>query len=237
MYFDYQILGIILIPAILFSLYAQIKVNSNFEKYSSFYAQSGIRACDLIRRILDQAGLYDVKIVQLNGEALNNYYDPSKKLIGLSYAVYNSNSISALGVACHEAGHALQYADNYVPIKLRNALIPACNFISTFLWPIIFIGLFLNFTADTGSVLGITMLYAGIIFFGISVVLNLLTLPAEYNASNRAIAMLDNLGVLDSQELVGAKKVLRSAGLTYVAALFVSILNLLRFLLLFRRRD
>lgn len=236
MYWEYYFLGIILLPAILFSLYAQIKVKYNFNKYLKVHSQSGICANELVRMILNQAGLTDVQITQIGGDSLNNYYDHSNKTIGLSYAVYGSSSISALGVACHEAGHALQYATNYVPIKLRNALIPACNFISTLLWPIIFIGLILNF-ADPSTILGRILLFSGIIFFGISVLVNLVTLPAEYNASNRAIRILDEVGALNGEELVGAKKVLRAAGLTYLAALAVSILNLVRFLLVFRKRD
>ena len=236
MYFDYYFLGIILIPAILFSLYAEIKVTSNFKEYSQEFSQRGIRACDLIRGILDNAGLHNVSISQIGGDALNNYYNNSKKNIGLSSSVYSSTSIAALGIACHEAGHALQYADGYAPIKIRNILIPACNFVSQFVWPIILIGLFLNF-ASTDTALGRFLLYAGVIFFGLTVLVNLVTLPAEYDASNRAIKMLDQFNILSEEELVGAKKVLKSAALTYVAALLVSILNLLRFLLVFRRRD
>ena len=236
MYFDYYILGIVLIPALIFSAYAEIKVTSNFKKYSSKFSEKGIRACDLVRSILDRAGLYNVGISQIDGNELNNYYNHSTKTIGLSYSVYSSTSIAALGIACHEVGHALQYADGYAPIKLRNALIPACNLVSTFLWPVIIVGLLLNFS-DPNTPIGRFLMYAGIIFFGFSILINLITLPAEYNASHRAINMLDEFGVLGQNELVGAKKVLSSAALTYVAALFVSILNLLRFLLAFRRRD
>ena len=235
MYFDYYILGIILLPAILFSLYAEIKVKYNFNKYLEVNSTRGIVASDMVRQILNAAGIYDVKVTYINGDPLNNYYDPTKKIIALSYEVYNSSTISALGVACHEAGHALQYAKGYIPIKLRNAIIPPVNFISKLLWPVIFVGLLLNLS-DPSTVLGSLLLNAGVIFFGASVLINLLTLPAEYDASNRAIRILDSTGALEGEELIGAKKVLRAAGLTYVAALFVSLLNLLRFIMLFRRR-
>lgn len=236
MYFDYYFLGIILIPAILFSLYAEISVSSNFKEYSQEFSQKGIRACDLIRGILNNAGLHYISISQINGDALNNYYNHSTKNIGLSSAVYSSSSIAALGIACHEAGHALQYADGYAPIKIRNILVPACNLVSKIVWPIIFVGLFLNF-ANTNTALGRFLLYAGVIFFGLTVLVNLVTLPSEYDASNRAIKMLEQYNILQEEELCGAKKVLRSAALTYVAALLVSLLNLIRFLLVFRRRD
>lgn len=234
MYYYYEVLGIILIPAIILSIYAQAKVSGNFHKYSNINASSGITASELVKRILNNYGLYDVKVVVNNGDALNNYYDPTKKIISLSREVYYSYSVSALGVACHEVGHALQYADNYFPIKLRNAIIPVCNFSSTILWPIVIIGLVFNLAyTSVGSII----LYAGLILFGASVLFNLFTLPTEYNASNRAMKLLDSMMILENEELVGAKKVLSSAALTYVAALLVSFLNLLRFLLVFRKRD
>ena len=232
----YYMLGILVIPGILLSLYAQIKVNYNFSKYSSINSIRNIRACDLVRDILDRAGLYDVKLVTISGDSLDNYYNPRKNLIALSNDVYYSTSISALGIACHEVGHALQYAENYFPIKFRNAVIPTCNFISKLLYPIIFIGLLFLYI-DTNSLFGSIFLYSGITFFGISVFLNLLALPIENDASNRAIILLNDLGVLDNKELKGAKKVLRSAGFTYIAVFITSLLNLLRFLLAFRRRD
>lgn len=236
MYYEYYFLGIILLPAIIFSMYAQFKVTADYEKYSKIFSASGITAGALVRRILDNSGLYDIKITQVKGH-LNNYYNHSKKVIALNQDIINSSSISALGIACHEAGHALQYQSHYAPIKIRNFVIPLCNFANVALWPLIIIGLIFNFSANTYSLMGQICLYSGLIFFGLSVILNLITLPVEYNASYRARVLLVETGALSLEEVEGAKRILNSAALTYVAALIVSIFNLIRFLLVFTNRD
>lgn len=235
MYYEYYLLGIILLPAVIFSAYAQIKIQSNYHKYNQVFSQSGITARELVERILRQAGINDIKIIAVNGD-LNNYFDPRRRVIALSNTVIDSTSISALGIACHEVGHALQYQANYLPIKFRNIVIPACNFANIFLWPLVLIGLFLGLGASSYSIYGQICLYAGLAVFGLSALLNFITLPVEYNASSRAKTLLLETGALSQEELTGAKKVLDSAALTYVAAFVVAVLNLIRFLLVFADR-
>ena len=210
--YDYYIYGIILLPGLLLSIYASIKVENTFRRYNEIKSENGL-------------------VTSVKGH-LTDHYNHRKKTIALSSSVYNSSSVSALGVACHELGHALQYKDGYLPIKIRNLIIPICNFANSLLWVFIILGAIFYYTN-----LGQTFILIGIIIFSISILLNLVTLPVEYNASKRALKLLKENSILNSNEIIGAKKVLDSAALTYVAGLVISILNLLRFILAFRRRD
>ena len=232
MYWDYYILGIILLPGLILSIYAEIKVKTTFDKYSKTLAECGKTASEIARMFLNYAGLQDIEIVRTKG-FLTDYYNHNKKIIGLSSSVYDSSSLSAIGVACHEVGHALQYKSKYIPIKLRNVIIPVCNISNYLLWPLVVIGAVLYYTN-----LGQIFILIGVGIFALSVLLNLVTLPVEYNASKRACKILLNSTVLQEEEVNCVRSVLNSAALTYVAGLIISILNLLRFVLVFvRRRD
>ena len=223
-------MGIIVVPGIILAIIAEVKVKNTFQKYSTAFASCGLTAKEVARKFLDYAGLKDIQIVQVRGE-LTDYYHHKKKIIALSDSVIDSSSISAIGVACHEVGHALQYKTNYLPIKIRNFIIPICNLVNRLVWVLIILGAFF-FYFNAGN----TLLWIGIASFGLSVLLNLITLPVEYNASNRALKLLEKSTVLDSDETACAKEVLYSAALTYVASLVVSILNLIRLILVFNRR-
>ena len=225
-YFDsYYIL--LVIPAMLIAVWAQYKVTSTFNKYNEYYSSSGETAASIARRILDQNGLYDVRIERVAGN-LTDHYDPRSGVIRLSDSVYNSTSVGAIGVAAHEVGHAIQYQTNYFPIKLRAVLIPITTIGSNISIPLAIIGLILGLPLLTDI---------GIILFLSVVVFQLVTLPVEFNASGRAIKTLRDYHMLNSDELDGAKKVLTAAALTYVAALIVAVANLLRLILLRNNRN
>ena len=234
MYFEYYLMGIILLPGIIIAIIAQSKVSSAYNKYNKVLSKSNVVASDLIRQLLVNANLSHISVNQIPGH-LSDYYDPKNETICLSSGVYNSSSIASLGIACHEFGHALQKKENYAPYKIRQFLIPVTNVVSSLLWPLVIIGLLFNIFAMPDSIIGSIFLWCGIAFFGISVIINLATLPVEYNASNRAITILRESGILDEEELKGTKKVLNAAALTYVASLLISILNLIRFLLVVNR--
>ena len=228
MYFDMTYL-VLVMPAVLLAMFASGKVNSTFKKYSKQYSRRGITGAQAARTVLDRNGLRDVRIEHVSGN-LTDHYDPRTNVIRLSDSVYGSTSTAAIGVACHEAGHAVQYAVNYAPIKLRAAIIPITNIGSQLAMPLILFGLFLNM---------VDLAYLGIACFGLSTVFQLLTLPTEFNASRRALAAIDSSYILDDDEMVGARKTLSAAAMTYVAALAVSLAQLLRLLILVggRRRD
>lgn len=229
MYFEYYIMGIILLPALILAIIAQNKVTSTFNTYSKVLSASGKTGAEVARIILDSAGLTNVQITRVRGH-LTDHYDPKKKIIALSSAVYDSTSVAAVGIATHEVGHAIQYKQNYAPVKLRSALVPVTNFASNLLWPLVIVGLLFNFGASS-SALGMVFVWSGIVLFGLAALLNIVTLPVEYNASNRAVKVLYRSQILTEKETEGAKKVLNAAALTYVAAMLVAVLNLLRFLL------
>lgn len=230
-YWTYYLMGIVLLPAIAIAAWAQGKVSLTYGKYSKIPAKSGITAGQLIKHLLETSGLASqITLIRVGGE-LNDYFDPKKKQIALSGAIYDSSSIAALGVACHEFGHAIQWSKNYFPMKARQVLIPITNFSSVLLWPLVVVGLIIGFGSMGNVFVGNILLWIGIGIFGLAVLVNLVTLPVEYNASRRATTLLEKTGVLDSEEIVGAKKVLSAAALTYVAALIVSILNVVRFVL------
>ena len=225
MYYDYYILGIILLPGLILATYAQIKVTYNFNKYKENFVGCGKTASEIARMFLDFAGLNDIKIIKVNGE-LTDYYNHKAKTLALSESVHDSMSISALGVACHEVGHALQYKTKYTPIMIRNTIIPICNIANNMLWVLVILGAIFFYAP-----IGIYFWWIGVGGFGLSVLLNLITLPVEYNASNRALQLLNQSEILNDEETGMCKKVLYSAGLTYVASLVISILNLLRLIL------
>ncbi|MBE6631301.1 MAG: zinc metallopeptidase [Ruminococcaceae bacterium] len=216
---------IFMLPAILLTLWAQIKVKSTFQKYSKVRSGRNITGRDAARAILDSKGLYNVSIEPTRGN-LTDHYDPRANVIRLSESTYNSSSVAAIGVAAHEAGHAIQYAEGYGPIKLRTSIIPVCNSAAKTAPLLLLIGLIFASPA---------LFYAGIIAFSAAAVFQLVTLPVEFNASSRAIEILDG-GVLDRDEARDAKKVLDAAALTYVAALVTSLMQILYYLSRFNSR-
>ncbi len=234
MYLQYYLMGIILLPGLIFAIYAQAKVSKTYGEYRSIHAKSGVKASDFVRELLQSSGLENTTVRQISGE-LTDHFNPSKQEICLSEDVYNSSSISALGVACHEFGHALQKKEKYVPYQIRRILVPVTNFVSNLLWPLVILGLIFNLGVEGGGLLGDIFLWSGIAVFSLAVLVNLATLPVEFDASRRALKILSATGTLDEEELDETKEVLNSAALTYVAALLVSILNLLRFILVVTR--
>lgn len=227
-YWNYYIMGIIIIPGIILGIYAQHKVNATYDTYSVVMNKSGRTASEVARIMLNAAGCSNVSIAKISGHLTDNY-NHRKQTVSLSSSVHDSTSVASIGIAAHEVGHVLQYKTHYLPIKLRSFAITASNISSSMLLPLIILGLVFNFLII--SSIGNIMIWAGIIVFGLSVLVNLVTLPVEYNASRRATAILKESGLLDEEESLGAKKVLNAAALTYVAALVISLLELLRFIL------
>lgn len=229
-YWDFSY--VLVIIAMGFALWASFRVKSVFRKYSRIPSASGMTGAEAAKRVLEHNGIRDVRIERVSGD-LTDHYDPGSNVIRLSDSVYNATSPAAIGVAAHEAGHAVQYARNYMPIKLRNAIIPITNFGSMIAVPLVLLGLFLSYMSH----FMIIFAYIGIVAFTLSVVFQLLTLPTEFDASHRAIATLRNSNMLYGEEMGAVKKVLTAAALTYVAALAVSVTQLLRLLMLVNRRD
>ncbi len=233
--FDWTYL-ILVLPCVLFSLWASNHVNSTFQKYSGYNSQRRLTGAEAARRVLQASGVSGVSIQHVSGN-LTDHFDPKANVIRLSDSVHSNTSIAAIGVACHEAGHAVQHAVGYGPIKLRMAIIPITNIGSKLAMPLILIGLLLNVLLDYSYV----FVYLGIACFGLSLVFQLVTLPVEFNASRRALNAISETGMLTSEEWIGAKKTLKAAALTYVAATAVALAQLLRLVLLFggrsRRRD
>ena len=231
-YYGFDMFYVILVlPCIIFSLWASARVNSTFKKYSVQYSRRRITGAEAAQRVLHANGVHDVRIERVAGN-LTDHYDPQTNVIRLSDSVYNSTSTAAIGVACHEAGHAVQYAQEYAPIKLRAAIIPITNIGSKLAMPLILIGLLLTFL-ETASFF---FVYAGSACFGLSLVFQLVTLPVEFNASRRAMDAIANTDILTSEEQVGARKTLSAAAMTYVAATAVALAQLLRLLIIFGRR-
>ena len=222
MYFDWTYL-VIVMPFVLLSLIASSSVNSTFKKYSKQYSRRGITGAQAAERVLRSNGVSGVRIERVAGN-LTDHYDPKTNVIRLSDGVYDSTSTAAIGVACHEAGHAVQYAQSYAPIKLRAAIIPLTNIGSKLAMPLILIGLLLSFAEN----FSFFFVYLGIACFGLSLVFQLVTLPVEFNASRRAMSVLREESILSADELGGAKKVLNAAAMTYVASLAGTLLQLLR---------
>lgn len=224
MYFDSTYL--IVLPAIIFALIAQIMVKTTFSKYSSESNEHGYTAKEVARKILDENGLYNVSIEYISGN-LTDHYDPSANVIRLSDSVYNSTSVAAIGVAAHEVGHAIQRAQGYAPIKIRQAIIPITQIGSSLAVPLVLVGML--FSAFQWLIPVGIFLYAGVVLF------QAVTLPVEFNASGRALKTLDENVILYKDEVRMAKKVLTAAAMTYVAAMFSSLMSLLRLILLSNR--
>ncbi len=225
----------LVLPCLILSLFASAKVNATFRKYSKQFSSRGITAVEAAQQVLRANGVFGVRFERVGG-TLTDHYDPTTNVIRLSDDVYTSTSTAAIGVACHEAGHAVQYAQGYAPIKLRAAIIPVTNFGSKLAMPLILIGILFS-SLGRASDLFINL---GILCFGLSVVFQLITLPVEFNASRRALAAIEQNGILSEDELSGARKTLRAAAMTYVAATAAALAQLLRLLILFggnRRRD
>lgn len=226
-YFDYYYL-ILVVPALMLAIWAQVQVKTTYRKYSRVPNSRGMTGAYAAQAVLNFYGITDVRIERISGN-LTDHYDPRSKVIRLSDGVYNSSTVAAIGIACHEAGHAAQHAENYAPIKIRNAIIPVCNIGSTIGIPLALIGWIFSFSILIYVGLG---LYAAVFIFQVA------TLPVEFNASRRAIKVIDETQLLRDDEIGGAKKVLAAAAMTYVASMMVSLANLLRLLLRFsNRRD
>ena len=230
-YFSYYYLSnyyyiILVLPMVIFSMIASARVNSSFKKYSKVMSGRRITGAQAAFEVLRHYGITNVQIERVSGN-LTDHYDPRSNVIRLSDNVYSSTSVAAIGVACHEAGHAAQYAQSYAPIKIRNKILPLANIGSKAGIPLAFLGYFLNFEP---------LALAGVVFFAFAVVFQLVTLPVEFNASKRALNVISDVDILSDQEKKGAKNVLSAAAMTYVASLAVSIASLLRLILTINRR-
>ena len=208
-------------------MYAQAKVSSTYNRYKKITSHSGYTGAQFARKMLNDNGLYDVTITQISGR-MSDHYDPRANQVRLSAEVYNGTSIASLGIAAHEVGHAVQHATNYFPLTVRNLVVPVTNFSSSIYMLFIFIGIIMN---------SFSMIQFGIMLFAVIVIFQVITLPVEFNASRRAIATLGGDGVLDAEELSGAKRVLGAAAMTYVAAMVTAVLQLLQLLMVFGGRN
>ena len=219
--FFYDWTYILLIPALILSMWAQFRVSSTFNRFSKVRASSGMTATQMAEQLLHAEGVYDVSVERTRGN-LTDHYDPRNMVLRLSDSTANSTSVAALGVAAHEAGHVLQHRDGYAPLMLRTAAVPVVNIGSNLSWPLFLVGLIFSWDP---------LLYAGIALFALAVLFALITLPVEFNASKRALAALEANGYLQpGEEMRGAKKVLSAAAMTYVASAFMAIMQLLRLL-------
>lgn len=220
----------ILIPGLLISIYASIKVRTTYTKFSKVGNSRNITGDQAARNILDSAGLHNVDIEHIRGE-LTDHYDPRSRVLRLSEGVHSSTSIAAIGIAAHEAGHAIQHATKYSPLMFRNSIVPVVNIATNASWVLFLIGLFINNQS------GIMLMNLGILFFCFAVVFQLVTVFVEFDASKRAVAQIDTLTFGDTEDVVGVKKVLSAAALTYVAALLMAMLQLIRMIALRGRRN
>lgn len=218
---------IILVPALIVSAWAQFKLSSTFNEYERIESFNRYSGYNVARMLLDDAGLYDVQIETVRGK-LSDHYDPTKRILRLSSGIYNGTSVAALGVAAHEVGHAIQHKEKYSALIFRNSIAPAVNFASSMSWLLFIAGIILNFS-------GLTTV--GILLFSAVVVFQLVTLPVEFNASSRALKLLEQRGILYGNEVNGAKKVLNAAALTYVAATLMAVSQLLRLIVLSDRNS
>lgn len=233
MYFDYTYV-IFVLPAVILSLWASWNVKRTYRKYSQQFNSRGITGAQAARLVLDTNNLRNVPIQRVGAE-LSDHFDPTSNTVFLSDSVYGSTSTAAVGVACHEVGHAIQHAENYLPIRIRQAILPATSFGEKLSVPLLIIGLFLSSYSQKFLYLA----YAGILLYGLCVLFQVVTLPTEFDASRRALVSIESMGLLEGEELKGAKKVLSAAALTYVAALATTMMQLLRFIVLVnnRKRD
>lgn len=228
-YFDPTI--ILVLIGVVLSLWAQSRVTSTFNKYSKVRSRTGMTGAEAAKRLLHSQGIYDVTVRQVSGN-LTDHFDPRTKTVNLSQSVYSATSVAAIGVAAHECGHAMQHDEGYAPLRFRSALVPVANFGSKISWPLILIGVMFGG-------LGSPLVQIGILMFTMAVLFQLVTLPVEFNASRRAVKLLDSQGILVGEEVSGTRSVLSAAALTYVAAAASSMLQLLRLIILYggRRRD
>lgn len=232
--FDWTYLVIVL-PCLILSMLASSSVNSTFNKYAKVNSIRRLTGAEAAQRVLSANGVRGVRIERVSGN-LTDHYDPKTNVIRLSDSVYGSTSVAAIGVAAHEAGHAVQYAQNYGPIKVRAAIIPITNLGSKLAMPLILAGILLSFLGTFSN----TLVYLGILAFSLSIVFQLVTLPVEFNASRRAMEAIETAGLLTHEEQQGARKTLKAAAMTYVAATAVAVAQVVRLLVLFggrRRRD
>lgn len=227
MYLFWDPTMIILFPAIILALIAQIKVKFAYSKYSNVQNINGLTGADVARRMLDDEGLYNVPIEVINRE-LGDHYDPRSRVLRLSHDVYYGTTIASAGIAAHEVGHAIQHSRSYAPLVIRNTIVPAVNFCSSISWIVFFAGLVLSLKP---------FVTLGIMLFSLAVLFQLITLPVEFNASGRALKILESKNILFDSEIKGAKKVLKAAALTYVAAALMSILQLLRLIAISNRNE
>ena len=228
--FDWTYLVFVL-PCLILSMWASSNVNSTFKKYSKQYSSRHLTGAQAAQRVLSANGVRNVRIDRVSGN-LTDHYDPKTNVIRLSDSVYDSTSTAAIGVACHEAGHAVQYTQSYAPIKLRAAIIPITNFGSRIAMPLILLGILLSFLGEMSYL----FVYLGIACFGLSLVFQLITLPVEFNASRRAMEAISQGNLLTEEEQKGARKTLSAAALTYVAATATALAQLLRLIAIFGRR-
>lgn len=226
MYLDIYYL-ILVLPAVLLSLWAQARVTSTFEKYSKYSVHGGITGSEVARRILNENGLSHIRVERVSGK-LTDHYDPKNNVIRLSDSVYDSTSVASIGVAAHEAGHAVQYGEHYLPIKIRNTILPVANLGSGLAVPLAVLGFILSYEP---------LVSFGILLFGAVVLFQVVTLPVEFNASKRAVKILSGSGIIYENEEKGVKRVLTAAALTYVAAALTALMNLIRLILVFGKRD
>lgn len=216
---------IILIPALIISFWAQSKIKSTFQKYSRVHSAKGYTGAQVARMLLDSNGLFDIPVEIIRGN-LSDHYDPSHRIMRLSHDVFYGTSVASIGVAAHETGHAIQHQQNYVPLNLRNAIVPVVNFSSSASWILFFIGIVLRWAG---------LINLGILLFTAVVVFQLITLPVEFNASKRALRILSDKEILYGDEISGAKAVLSAAAMTYIAAALMAISQLLRLILISNR--
>ena len=230
MFFDSTYI-LVLIGAVI-CMIASSNVKSTYSKYAAYRSMTGMTGAQVAERLLRSAGIQDVSVGHVSGE-LSDHYNPATKVVNLSDSVYGSTSVAAIGVAAHECGHAIQHAKGYFPLNLRTWFVPIANFGSKLAWPLILLGFFINSQSSQ------MIIDAGIFLFSFAVIFQIITLPVEFNASSRALLLLEQQGILSEQELPYTKKVLGAAALTYVAAVASSILQLLRIIMLFggRRRN
>ena len=228
LYWIYYLLGIVMIPGIVIGIWAQIRVTTTFNEYNKIETKHGVSASKVARFMLDAGGCYDTKVNQVAGE-LTDHFNPKTNTVSLSQSVHDQSTIAAVGVTAHEIGHVFQHREKYGPMRVRNFLVPVINFTSFLVWPMLFIGIILEFTywLTAANVL----IYIAIGLYALNTIFCLITLPIELNASKRAEKMLLSTGELDEEEIKGVKKVLNAAAYTYVAALVTSILSLLRLIL------
>ena len=231
MFIDWTYIVYVL-PAVIFSLWASAKVNGTYNKYQKYYSKCGLTGYEIARSILNANGLKDVKIVTVSGH-LTDHYNPTERVLALSSEVYNGTSMVAIGVASHECGHAIQHAKGYAFMKVRGAIIPITNFASKISFPLILIGLIFS---SFGSFF-ITIAYVGVACFSACCLFQLVTLPVEFNASSRALSIIRNCGLFNEDEVYVSKKMLSAAALTYVAALAVTMAQVLRLLVIIASRD